>query len=69
MNEKKKPILKLVVDGKEKEVSFEQLTLANNASLEAIMRLLVRKRIIKPQEFVTELKAVEKERYRFGKLE
>ena len=69
MKEKKPPVLKLVINGKEQSVSFEQLTLVNNASLEAIMALLIRKGIIKPEEFVEELKTVEKQRYKVGKID
>lgn len=65
MDEKPKPYLKLHIGGEERDVSFEELTLVNNAALESILRLLVKKKILKPEEFLEELRAVEKERYRF----
>jgi len=69
VEEKPKPQLKLHIGGEEREISFEELTLVNNAALEALLRLFVRKKIIKPEEFLEELKVVETERYRFQKNE
>lgn len=69
MEEKPKPYLKLHIAGEERDVSFEELTLVNNAALESLLRILVRKKIFKPEEFLEELKTVEKERYRFEKPE
>ncbi len=69
MNEKPKPRLKLHIAGEERDVSFEELTLVNNAALESLLRILVRKKVVKPEEFLDELRAVEKERYRFEKPE
>ncbi len=66
MNQKDKPKLKMVVGGKEKEITFEQLALANNASLETLIRLLARKEIIEPKEFMKELRRVEKEKFKYG---
>ena len=61
----KKAVMKYVVDGKEMEISFEQLTLVNNSSLEALTTLLIQKGIIKPDEFVQQLEKINKTRYRY----
>jgi len=55
------------VDGKEHEVSFEELTLSNNLALEALVGVLAKKGLITPEEFVGELNNLEK--LRFGKNE
>lgn len=64
MNERKIPVLKIVVDGKEREVSYEELTLSNNLAQEALVRLLVDKKIIEPKDLMAYLERVRKERYR-----
>ncbi len=62
--EPKKIALKIVVDGKEKEITFEELTLANNLAQEALVRVLVEKKIFTPEELLKALAEVKKERYR-----
>ena len=52
------------MDGKEKEVSFEELTLANNLAQEALVKLLVKKKIFEAPELLEELDNVRKERYK-----
>jgi hypothetical protein len=64
MNDEKKFALRMVVDGKEREVSYEELALSNNLAQEALVRLLVEKKVIKPQELVDMMTKVKKERYR-----
>ncbi len=56
--------LRLVVDGKERYVTHEELALSNNMAQEALVRLLVKKKLIKPDELLTEINAVRTERYR-----
>ncbi len=66
-NEKEKRVaLKMVIDGEIREISFEELALSNNMAQEALVRLMVRKKIIEPREFMEEMNAVQKERYRSG---
>jgi len=62
----KRVALKMVIDGEIREISFEELTLSNNMSQEALVRLLVRKKMIEPHELMEEMNAVQKERYRSG---
>jgi hypothetical protein len=56
--------MRLVVDGKERLISYEELALSNNLAQEALVRLLVRKKIIKPEELLEEINTVKTERYR-----
>jgi len=62
--EPKKVALKIIVDGKEKEISFEELTLANNLAQEALVKLLLKKQIFQAPELLEELDKVRKERYK-----
>ncbi|HWO57763.1 MAG TPA: hypothetical protein VNN55_09375 [bacterium] len=67
MPDEKKPspyALRLVVDGKERLVSYEELALSNNLAQEALVRLLVKKKLIKTEELLEEIGAVKSERYR-----
>ncbi len=61
-----KVAIKMVVDGQVREITFEQLALSNNLAQEALVRLLVRKKLIDPNDLVDEINAVQKERYRVG---
>jgi hypothetical protein len=56
--------MRLVVDGKERLISYEELALSNNLAQEALVRLLVRKKIIKADELLEEINTVKTERYR-----
>ena len=56
--------LRLVVDGRERLVSYEELALSNNLAQEALVRLLVKKKIIKADELLEEINTVKTERYR-----
>ncbi len=60
----KKYALKMVIEGKEREVSYEELALSNNLSQEALVRLLIEKGIFTPDEMLKMLETVKKERYR-----
>ena len=56
--------LRIVTDGKERQITFEELALSNNLAQEALVRLLVKKKLIKPDELLAEINAVKTERYR-----
>ncbi|KPK76418.1 MAG: hypothetical protein AMJ89_04145 [candidate division Zixibacteria bacterium SM23_73] len=56
--------LKIVMGDKEREVSYEELCLSNNLAQEALVRLLVKKKIFKSEELLKEMEQVRKERYR-----
>lgn len=64
MTDKKPPALKLVVNGQVREITFEELTLSNNLAQEALVRLLVDKKIIDPKELMDYLNKVKEERYK-----
>ncbi len=53
--EPKKIALKIIIDGKEKEITFEELTLANNLAQEALVKLLLKKQIFQAPELLDEL--------------
>ncbi len=63
--EKEKRIaLKIVVGDQEREVTYEELCLSNNLAQEALVRLLVKKKIFKSEELLKEMEQLRKERYR-----
>lgn len=62
--EEKRIAIKMVVDGKERDVTFEELALSNNLALEALVRLLVEKKQFEPKELMEAMETVRKERYR-----
>ncbi len=64
MSEDKKFALKMIIDGKERDVSFEELALSNNLAQEALVRLLIDKKIFEPKELIEKMELVKKERYR-----
>ena len=64
MTDEKKIALKMVVDGEARDVSYEELALSNNLAQEALVRLLIDKKIIDPKEFLDMLGKVKQERYR-----
>lgn len=64
MGDDKKFALKMIVDGKERDVSFEELALSNNLAQEALVRLLIEKKIIEPKDMMEMMQKVRKERYR-----
>lgn len=59
----RKIALKIIVEGKEKDVTYDELTLANNLAQEALVRVLVGKKIVTAQELLEELQKVRQERY------
>jgi len=56
-------------DGSERTISFDELTLSNNLAIEAIVRILSKKGILTPEDFVNELEDIEKERNPKPKIE
>jgi len=64
MADEKKVALKMVVGGQERDVTYEELALSNNLAQEALVRLLIEKEIIKPEELMKMMETVKKERYR-----
>jgi hypothetical protein len=54
----------MVVDGKEREISFEELTLSNKLSQDALVSLLIKKGLFKPQELLDEMAEIRKQHYR-----
>jgi len=62
--EEKKVALRMIIDGKEREISYEELALSNNLSQEALVRLLIEKKLFTPEEMLQMLDKVKNERYR-----
>jgi hypothetical protein len=62
--DEKRVAIKMVVDGKERDVTFEELALSNNLALEAIVRLLVEKKVFEPKNLMEMMETVKNERYR-----
>jgi hypothetical protein len=60
--ENKKVALKVTIDGKERDVSFDELTLSNNLALESLLRVLARKKVVDSKELLEEMEKVRKER-------
>jgi hypothetical protein len=56
----------LVKNGVRREVSFEELTLSNTLSLEALVRVLTRRGSIEAKELLEEMDKVKTERFREG---
>ena len=64
MSKKRGYAMKIVVDGQEREISFEELALSNKLSHDALVSLLIKKKVIEPQELLDEIALVKKERFR-----
>ena len=62
--DEKKVAIKMVIDGKERDVSYEELALSNNLAQESLVRLLIEKKLFSPQELLDMMEKVKKERYR-----
>lgn len=56
--------LKMIINGKEHDVTFEELALSNNLAQEALVRLLIKKKLIDAKELMDMMETVKKERYR-----
>lgn len=59
-----KTAIKMVIDGQERDISYEELALSNNLAQEALVRLLIEKKIFDPNELLKMMETVKKERYR-----
>ena len=60
----RKVALRMVINGEEREITFEDLALSNNLAQEALVRLLVEKKLFEPEELLKMIETVKKERYR-----
>jgi len=60
----KKVALKMIVDGKERDITYEELALSNNLAQEALVRVLIDKKLIDPNDLIKMMETVKKERYR-----
>jgi len=49
------------IGGEERVITFEELALSNNLTLEVLVRILVEKGVFTPDEFMQKLAQVEKE--------
>ena len=56
--------LRMVVNGRERLVTYEELALSNNLAQEALVRLLIEKKMFVPKELMEMMETVKKERYR-----
>ena len=56
----------LVKDGEQKNVSFEELCLSNTMSLEALVAILVKKKVFKTKELLDAIRDVKNLRFRAG---
>jgi len=54
----------MMINGKERDISFEELTLSNNLAQEAIVRLLIEKKVIEAKDLLDMMEKVKNERYR-----
>ena len=52
-----------LIDGKERDVSFAELTLSNNLSQQAIARLLISKGVFSAEELLQAMQEVRQENY------
>ena len=60
MSENKKVALKMMIDGKERDISFEELALSNNLSQEALVRLLIEKKVFEAKDLLDMMEKVKK---------
>jgi hypothetical protein len=56
--------IKMNIDGKMRDVTYEELALSNNLAQEALVRLLIEKGVFEPRELLEIMEKVKKERYR-----
>jgi hypothetical protein len=56
--------LKMIVNGEERDVTFQELALSNNLAQEALVRLLIKKKMIDAKELMEMMELVKNERYR-----
>ncbi len=58
------PALKMVMGDETREVSFNELVLSNNLAQQALVRLLINKKLIEPNELMEMMETVRKDNYR-----
>ncbi len=63
-DDQQKFALKMIVNGKERDVTFEELALSNNLAQEALVRLLIEKKVFEAKELMDMMNKVKQERYR-----
>ena len=56
--------MRMVVDGKVRDVTIRELTLSNNLAQKALVELLIKKKLITAEELLQEMQTVRKESYR-----
>ena len=56
--------LKMIVNGEERDITFEELALSNNLAQESLVRLLIQKKMIDAKDLMDMMELVKKERYR-----
>lgn len=66
MSDKKNVAMKIVRDGQVQEITVEQLVVSNQLSQEALIGVLVKKKLVDPKELLDEIERIRKERYRAG---
>lgn len=59
-----KVAIKMMVDGQMRDVSYEELALSNNLAQEALVRLLIDKKVFDAKELLDMMETVKRERYR-----
>ncbi len=60
----KRVALKVMIGDQVREVTFDELTLSNNLGLEALVKVLVDKKVFKPDELQKEMERIRQKRYR-----
>ena len=60
----KRVALTVTVGDQKREITFDELTLSNNSALEALVKLLVDKKIIEVKELQEIMNKIRKERYK-----
>lgn len=60
----KRVALRVLIGDKQKDVTYDELCLSNNLAQEALVRLLVKKKVFKSEELLKEIDQVRRERYR-----
>jgi hypothetical protein len=66
MSDRENVAMKMVIDGKVREITVEQLVISNNLSQEALVSLLVKKGVIKAKDLLDEIDQIRQVRYRTG---
>jgi len=59
----KRVALTVMIGDQKREITFDELTLSNNLALEALVKLLVDKKVFKVEELQQVMDAIRKERY------